>query len=240
MNRIFQAFLLTVSSVLLTACSTEGAEDYFLDEINASLLVTTSSSGRVSAQATFHPANKPLTFLMLSNRDSLTARIGSSVKEMNEESLLGVVTYTAKFNDIAPESLIEITLDRPSDVSAATSTVYLPEAVSNLSATSSSFSRSEPLTISWDLPYLEIDALSLSLSGSCIESFSQTLAANKTFYTLPEGILVAGMRTDLDVYGSCDIQVTVTTIRNGTLSPEYRSGYFKALTERSITLLSTP
>ncbi len=240
MDRIFPA-LLAPLCVALAACETRASDDYFLGEISASMLVKTAGEGKASVEATFHPIGDPLVFLLLDGHDALTARIGTRARQMDDHSLLGVVTYEAQFQGVHPESLAEISLTRASDGISARSAVYIPAAVSQLTPSARQVSRSEPLILSWRLPERQIDGLALTVAGSCIESYSRSLSPDATSFTIPAGGLLED--DNLDEGGApstCRIVATIAARRSGTLSPEFGSGSIRASSEASIELTSTP
>lgn len=240
MDRIFPA-LLAPLCVALAACETRASDDYFLGEISAAMVVTAASDGQASVEATFHPIGDPLVFLLLDRHDALTARIGTRARQMDDHSLLGVVTYEAQFQGVHPESLAEISLTRASDSIAARSAVYIPAAVSQLTPSARQASRGQPLTLSWHLPERQIDGLALTVTGSCIDTYTRALSPDARLVTLPARTLIESS----DVWtgaapATCRIVATIAARRSGTLSPEFGGGSIRALSEASIELTSTP
>ena len=238
MKRLVAPFALFAAAAMLSACETESADFYDLDEMQADISVSKDvDSSKVHVRGELTAYNDSLKFLVLSGDDSFYANVndGEGV-ELLHDSLLGMVWYSRNvFADVGDE--IFVTLDRPGDAKAVSS-VVVPDGVYELTASAQNASRSEDLEISWTLPTDAAldDRISIAVDGDCIDtSWATTVTVSAERVTIPADAL-----TSADAVVDCRMKVFVTTHRKGHLSGEFRRGSIWASNANTLILTSTP
>ncbi|MDR0965543.1 MAG: hypothetical protein LBM75_03395 [Myxococcales bacterium] len=239
MKRIVETLLLTACLLLFTACQSRSASHYELDEMAAAIELNLLNSGRLEAKVTFTDRHDSLTFLQLVKGDSLRLRANGHSSSSRDEVFIGGMTYyQLSLSDVQPGSYAEVELNRGQDERrSALSSIYLPEAVEDLTSSSGS-SRRDPREISWNLPVGDFDGLALRVTGHCIESYSRTLSRNDTSHVIPAGALIDD-DDGHDEHDSCEITITVSSINEGDVAPEFDRGFITASSSVSIHRDST-
>lgn len=233
MNRWTMAALALVGA----ACSTESASEYKTSEMVAKMSATATGDGRTVVKASLHPKKSSLVYLQLTADDAFEASIAGETREMDDASLLGAVTYSASFGKDIPETEVRVRLTRRLDAGAPSSTVRLPAPFTVAPPAKPSYSRAEPIALSWSSDPSG-DPMSVRFSGPCIQSYETELGAGVFTYTLPAGTLRKA--EGASVADSCDLRVDLERTRQGAVDSAFDHGTFVATQQRSTTLQTKP
>lgn len=226
--------------IAIMACSTESASNLATSGIYADISATASGSGSTNVGATFRTGPLSLTFIQLTSDDSLTVSSGTTTKTLSEASLLGVVTYSASVPVDAAGSQFTVSLQRKKDSGAPSSVATLPPAFT-LTPLSGTFSRADAgPTLDWAPGSAE--AMSLKITGSCINDFSVNLPANTTTYSVAAGALQLRMSPDggAAAGSNCDATAQVDRTLTGSLDKGFGGGSVLGIQRRTTTFGTAP
>jgi hypothetical protein len=228
-----------VLALALFGCTDVSSTSLKTSGIHAYLGVTGTASGSGVASAELTVEGNTLAFVELKSGDSVTATEQSTTKTLSEESLLGVISYSATFDDAGAEGTsYTLALNRSSDTSAPHTVVTLP-AVFNVTAptgASLTYSRAnDDIVVTYDHSGLG-DAMSYTIDGPCINPVSQAISGDPGTFTVSKGsISLLGSSST-----SCQATLTVLRTRNGTLDPAFSGGTAFGAQARTVTFTSNP
>lgn len=205
----------------LTACSTKSASYYKTSEMRAVMTATASGEGNTDVAVAFHRPSAPLDFLQLTADDVLQASLASDTRTMKETSLLGAVSYSARFNSNADGAEFHVKLTRTLDSGAPDSSIALPIGFTLTALPQTSASRAQALTVDWTSS-ASSDPMKLQVTGACLLNYEQSLGTTATSATIPAGALNP---VDASLPAAeCDATITVTRSNSGTVDPAFASG----------------
>jgi hypothetical protein len=198
-----------------------------------------TGDGQLTTRATLKMSPTSLTYVSLAEGDTLVATVGVQSKTMARRTLFGATWYEVTSSGDSAELPVKIALDRPADVSAPSSSVTLPAPFSiTAPAAMTAFSRANQgeVNVAWDAP-TRGDAVDVEASGSCIETVSAfRTGAGAADANVPRLRARSGSEA-----ATCEVQVTVTKTRDGSVDPAYgKGGVFHARVIRKLTVVSTP
>jgi len=221
------------------ACTSLNSNDLATSGMSANMNVTADGTGQSRVSATLHVDNNATDYVNLTSGDSLTATALSQTRTMAQNNVLGIVSYDASFSSAdASGTLYTIGLQRSKETSAPSSHCTLPSSFAiSAPAPGAAYSRAnDAITVSYSNGG-QPDPMSLSISG-CISytlPFSDTSPGS---VTIAKGALQAGSSS---ATGSCEVTLTITRSRAGTLDPAFGSGGAITCQQvRSVTFTSTP
>jgi len=225
----------------LFGCTDVDSTNLKTSGIRAELTVTGRGDGSAYASAGLYVSDSTLTFVELQEGDSLTATTGDQSKDLTKSELLGLISYGATFSDADAEgTTYSIAFNRDSDESATGNTASLP-AKFNLTAPvgdALSYSRAnDDIVITYDNSG-KADEMSYSLDGDCLNVYGQVLDGDPGTITLPKGTLTLKDTTTSPT--SCQVTLTVSRTREGTLDPAFAEGHMAGVQSRSFTFSSMP
>jgi hypothetical protein len=241
----FPPVTLSVASALLGlslfGCTDVDSSNLNTSGIRAELTVTARGDGSASASAGLYVQDSTLTFVELQAGDALTATTGDQTKPMEKSELFGVIDYYASFPDADAEgTAFTIAFKRDSDESATGNTATLP-AKFNLTAPvgdALSYSRADDdIVITYDNSG-KADDMSYSLVGDCLNVYGQALDGDPGTITIPKGTLT--LRDATTSPTSCQVTVTVSRTRAGTLDPAFGEGHMAGVQARTFTFSTMP
>jgi hypothetical protein len=229
---------LLLASILVAgaACTPKDSAGIPSSELQAQLQVETLGDGTatVSAYLYSHQAGDPPldeASIQLVDGDQLVAT-SLETDVVMQETYIPVVNeyrYDAMFPSNSEGQLYAIQLDRVSDQASLGSTVTMPAAFDLHGVDQGS--RAQPITVTWS-PSGTQDGIKLELAG-CGGAELGPLADTGTA-TLPAGMLSS--TTD-----SCEVTLTVTRARMGSLSSGFgQGGSIQAFQTRSTTFVTSP
>jgi hypothetical protein len=225
------------------ACTDLKSADLKTDGMSAYMTVQADGSGQTGVSAKLQVDNNATDYVTLSSGDTLVASVAGKSQTMSESNVLGIVSYGASFTGEDGSGMAyTVALHRsPSDVSAPNSTCTLPAAFTiGTPATGSAFSRaSQDIVVNYGQASSG-DAVSYSLSGGCITGSNATVSGDPGTFTLSRGSIVQ-LPNQPPAYASCQVTLTITRNRAGTIDPAYGSGgQINCIQTRSVTFTSTP
>lgn len=205
------------------ACTSVDSSNILTSGMYASIAASTDGSGTTRVTTTLYLEDPgTLDFIELEGGDQLIAYSpdGDSAI-MTETQFLGITSYSATFDvdDAGSEFIVE--LSRTVDDGAPDSRAVLPDAFDILTEPGGSYSRAnDDLVIDWDP--VAGDDIDLSVSGTCIESYSTAIEGDPGTFTVAAGTFVKPMGSN--VPDDCDLTVELTRSTPGTLDPGYGHG----------------
>ncbi len=224
------------------ACTDIKSADLRTAGMSAYMTVVADGSGQTTATTQLNVDNNATDFVTLSSGDSLVASVSAQSRTMVENNSLGDVSYAASFSG-ADSSGAEYTVafHRNSDVSAPDSTCSLPPPCTiSTPPAGSTFSRAKSDIVVDYGPGGSSDAVTYSLSGDCVSGpTNATMNGDPGTLTLSRGSIlpVEGQPANQ----ACDVTLTVSRTRFGTLDPAFGSGgQIKCVQTHSIVFTSTP
>jgi hypothetical protein len=227
--------------VLMTACTKVDSQDILTHGMDAEITAQGDAFGNTTVTTTLYlgdPIN--LNFVELTAGDELIATNGSTMKTLQETSILNITSYTAQFSTNAADEEFEVSFQRTVDAGAPSSTVTLPDPF-DIEPYTNPVSRAADMTIAWTAP--ATDKLEWSISGSCIDAAGAALQADTGGALLPAGTVKKRMSTGPNdvVPDSCDATLQLTRSRDGDLDPGYgKGGSITGTQVRSTMFTTTP
>jgi hypothetical protein len=226
------------------ACTDLKSADLRTAGMSAYMTVQADGSGQTQVSTKLYVDNNSTDYVTLSSGDSLVASVAGHSETMTESNILGIVSYAASFSgQDGSGAAYTVALHRGAmDVSAPNSTCSLPMAYTiGAPATGSTFSRAnDAMTVNYG-PGSSGDAVNYSLSGSCIMGSGNVgVSGDPGSFTLARGSILA-VPNQPPSQSSCEVTLTITRTRAGTVDPAYGSGgQMNCVQTRSATFTSTP
>jgi hypothetical protein len=227
------------------ACTDLQSADLKTAGMSAYMTVSADGSGQTQVSAKLNVDSSGTDYVTLSSGDTLVASVAGQSQTMSESNVLGIVSYGASFSgEDGSGAAYTVALRRTGsgDVSAPDSTCSLPVAYTIATpAAGSSFSRAnDAITVNYGQGSSG-DAVNYSLSGSCIsEPSNATVSGDPGTFTLARGSIL-GVQGQPPAQASCQVTLTITRTRAGTIDPAYGSGgQISCVQTRSVTFTSTP
>jgi hypothetical protein len=220
-------------------CAQTDSSDLLTSGIYASITAAASGDGTTRVSTTLYVGNPiNLNFVNLEGDDQLVASYGNAEMVMTETVFLNIVTHQATFNTDTPGDQFQVAFERSVDGGAPNSIAVLPERFTLDPLTSTTASRSQPLTLTWG----PIDASNLmrwEARGDCIGLETQNLSVDAGTLTIEADRIKK--REGEGVADQCPITITVTRGRPGQLDRGYgKGGFIEGQQVRTIMLTSTP
>lgn len=216
------------------ACSQQDSDGILTSAVFANFTLHAEGDGSSRASGTLRVGGADsLTFLNLVGDDRLTATLDGTTRPMSETELLDVISYAATFDADAEDTEVTFALVRTIDQGAPASTATLP-APFTLTAPPSA-SRAAALEL--DLDAGVDDPTAWEAHGTCITAARGVVPQGADTITIPAGTItaVAGQEAE-----TCDVEITVTRTRQGTLDPAFEGGGSVGEQERAATVSVTP
>lgn len=237
---------LSIASALLGlslfGCTDVDSTNLNTSGIRAELTVTGRGTGTATVSAGLYVQDSSLTFVELQEGDELTATTGDQTKTMEKSELFGVIDYYASFDDADAEgTAYTIAFNRESDESATGNTATLP-APFELTAPEGdalTYSRADDdIVVTYDNSG-KSDAMSYSVYGDCLSPYGQQLDGDPGTFTIAKGALTLD-DTSASTPTSCQVTVTVSRTRPGTLDPAFGEGHMSGVQARTFTFTTMP
>jgi hypothetical protein len=243
LTRSFLAGMALCLPFASAACTDLKSADLKTDGMSAYMSVSADGSGETHVSAKLQVDSNATDYVLLSSGDTLVASVASQSQTMSESNVLGIISYGASFSgQDGSGAAYTVALHRASDVSAPNSTCNLPMAFTiGTPATGSTFSRAnQDIVVNYGQGSSG-DAASYQLSGSCITGNSPTtVSGDPGTFTLTRGSITE-LPNQPPAYASCQVTLTITRNRAGTIDPAYGSGgQINCVQTRSVSFTSTP
>jgi len=237
---------------LALGCNTVDSSTTDTAGMYADLRAVASGNGSTEVAAWLKLDEGSLDFIGLTGGDTLRAYMihpvtgAETQATMVEGSFAGATWYTADFDIQDANTSFRVELDRTatSKVSALNSTTSIPTpfTLSTIPANTTSFSRTSATTldVTWDpFNFTSADQLSYEVDGSCIQKRQESINwQTATSVQIANHFLqsLSGQETN-----SCEITVTITLTRNGSVDPAFgKGGEFLGSQAREIKLTANP
>lgn len=231
--------LALLGSVLMTGgCSQTDSGDVLTHAMYASISATSAGDGSTTVSTTLFIDNPIyLNFVSLSGDDKLVATHAGEMKTMVETELLNVVGHTATFSTDAEGELFEVAFLRTVDAGAPNSSATLP-AKFTVDPPPANASRAAALTLTYG-PSGLADAMRWQAEGDCIELATGSLPSDTGAITIAPATIKKRMG-DM-IADNCQMKITITRARPGTLDPGYgKGGSVEGQQVQTVMLQSVP
>jgi hypothetical protein len=245
LTRSFLAGMTLCLPLASAACTDLQSADLKTAGMSAYMTVSADGSGQTQVSTKLYVDNNGTDYVTLSSGDTLVASVAGQSQTMSQSNVLGIVTYAASFSgqDVSGAAYtVALRRTAAGDVSAPNSACSLPVAYTIATpAAGSTFSRAnDAITVNYGQGSAG-DAVNYSLSGSCItEPSNATVSGDPGTFTLARGSIL-GLQGQAPSQTSCQVALTITRTRGGTLDPAYGSGgQISCVQTRSVTFTSTP
>lgn len=204
-------------------------------DVHANLSARSSGLGATTVKAILtSDVVDGLQYISLDDGDSIWASNGNRNLMMAPEIALGVTVQYAVDFPVGGDATFNIDLRRRAR-GAPHSSATLPTSFT-LDPHPDTAKRSEPLMLSWSSA--ATDAMKWSATGPCIQSPEFDIMDDPGHVVIPANAIKGAGSNPLD---SCQISITVTRFRKGTIDPNYaHDSKIVAAQERTISLMSTP
>jgi hypothetical protein len=234
-RRIGVALLCAASA----SCTSLNSSSVTTSGMSAHMTITGDGSGQTSVTASLNVDNNSTDYVNLTSGDTLIASVPGQSHTMTENNVLGVVSYNASFSNAdASGTLYTVALRRSSGTSAPSSVCMMPMPFAiTTPAPGASYSRANDAIAVTYSGSGQMDPMSLSISG-CVSYTLPFTDSGSGSVTIAKGGLQGGASPST---GSCEVTLTITRSRAGTLDPAF--GYGGAITcqqVRSVTFTSAP
>jgi hypothetical protein len=241
------AMLLALAAVV-SGCSTIESGDVETSGMTASIEVKAKADG--SATDVFASISSgTLTTVDLDGDDQLVASSGDVRVDLEENNLLGVVTYAGSLTGIsAPGTDVNVAFNRSADKTPApTSTVALPVPLDiSAPAAGTSFSRAnDDIEVVLESDASD-DAVTVRWAGDCIDTGSLEVPAGQATVTINKDTIEKRAQADANapdsepVPDTCTITVTAQRRVEGTLDPAWGGGQIVAVSSATRDLSTAP
>jgi hypothetical protein len=226
------------------ACSSIDSEDIDTDAITASIDVRVRNDGTAS-DVTATLSAGTFTFIDLGGDDRLVARAGEVDVELQQNDLLGAVSYGATLDGVvAVDTEVTVAFERTAFAAAPATTVTLPALLTLAApAAGTAFSRADDDIVVTLAEASATDGVRVSWSGDCVESDGLDVPAGQAEVTIAKGSIVkraASNDADGPVADSCALTIRAERARQGVLDSGYAGGQIRALTADSRDLTTNP
>ncbi len=236
----------TVATPLLVACTNIDSDDIDTDAINPTINVrSTEGADGSSVSVVLHVGSSPTTFVELQGDDTLSASAGEQTVTLEGAELIGLVTYSGDLDTKTPGDVVTVAFTRSEEgkESAPDSNVALTEALAlTAPAGGATSSRAADLEIAWSSEDSD-DQVRVGWSGGCVVDGSRDVTADATTLTLEGGSIAKreqGENEEEPVPDSCDVNLTVSRSRSGTIDPAFGGGSITHTFSDSVTFRSEP
>jgi hypothetical protein len=220
---------------ILAACGTSESGALLTKGISADMSVTATGSSTVHVGAELFEGNPDqLIFVDLQSGDQLLADAGGQLVPLSKSELLNIISYDA---DLPAGNLgdpITIAFERQVDAGAPTSTATLPDPFT-LDPVAATTSRAAAMTVTYSPP--GTDDVTWQASGDCIQTATGSIPTDSGSIAIAAGTLVA---TPSQPTATCQVTLTVSRQRAGTLDPHFEGGSILGEQARTAMFTSTP
>ncbi|MBS2027018.1 MAG: hypothetical protein JST54_03855 [Deltaproteobacteria bacterium] len=235
---------LVAAMFFFAACTDVSSTNIRTGGMTARIRVTAVGNGTTNASATINVGSSLTDFVELQSTDTLKATVGTSSQVMAESKVLGAISYLTSFTgQDAAGTQYTIALQRgASDTSAPSSTCTLPQPFTITAPASSgtNFSRgTQDITVTYTGSG-QPEPLAWTATGDCIQAASASISADTGSFIITKGTLRAANSADGGSAESCQVTVSVTRDRAGTLDPAYGGGSTVCSQARTFTITSAP
>ena len=242
--RFFASFALAVPA--LVACTNIDSDDLDTDAMQPTINVrSTEGADGSSISVVLHVGDSPTTFVELQGDDTLTATAGEQTVTLEGSELLGVVQYNGDVTTKTAGDVVTVAFTRTEEgkESAPDSNVALTEALAlTAPAGGATSSRAADLAIAWTSEASE-DQVRVGWSGGCIVDGSRDVTAGANTLTLEAGSIAKreqGENEEEPVPDNCDVSLTLSRSRTGTIDPAFGGGSITHTFTDSVTFASQP
>lgn len=225
MKKAIRLLALLAAGAALAGCSEDvDSDDVATDAVYASISVSATGDGTSSVYTSLRVGgSNSNTFLDLTDYDALIAFVNDTSKSMSQSGN----GYVASFPFEAEDTPYRVSFLRtpPPDgecagKSAPNSTVTLPAPFEITSPIQdAAVSRASALSLQW-AGSGEVDAMSFSVDGSCIQYYSDDIANDNGTFTIPANTLMVIGSADT----ACTATISVGRYRDGELDENYGEG----------------
>ena len=211
----------------LGGCSAESTEssDVKTSGIYADLEVQVDGTGNADAEATLRVGGADSnTYLQLANGDTLTASNGVAAYTLTRRGSGDWVRYGSVLPDTPDDAQVTISLHRPADQDAPSSTVSLASAmtIAQPAQDGLTFSRfADDLVIAWT-PVSSAQQTSLSIGGGCLQPFSRDVTGFNGTLTISAKFLIKS--GGVGASNNCAATIRLERPRSGQVDPNYGKG----------------
>ncbi|AUJ71866.1 hypothetical protein [Pseudoalteromonas sp. NC201] len=217
----------------LIGCSTESTQSDVVKTEGIWADIRVTSNGDTSRVVTeFNLNNSSGANIILSEGDSVVAKLGNEKKQLEKDDDLFDVDYQGYFT--ATEKDTELTLEflRDKEDETLTSKVRLPTPIKLYSPVSEQFNRNDDLLVEWK-PESDINTtLLISLNSTCIANngashfvnFESEISESSGQYKILLGELTGFDNEALDKTKPCETTVKLFRIRKGTIDSKFKPG----------------
>lgn len=226
-----------LACLVCCACNTVDSSSILTSGMYASISATSDGS-QTDVSTTLYLGNPGnLDFIDLMGDDELTATTGNLTRPMNETVVLGTASYHASFDASEADTEFVVSLTRTVDDGAPDSRCDLPDPFDIDTAGGATISRADDLTVDWSPQ--GSDDMAWRLSGTCIQDQSGTVDGDPGTLTVAGNTIMQPQSATVEE--SCDVTLTLTRSRPGTLDPHYgKGGEIEGRQTRSLTFTSEP
>lgn len=239
-------YSLALAIPALVACTNIDSDDLDTDAMEPTIQVrSTEGADGSSVTVVLHVGDSPTTFVELQGDDTLTASAGEQTVTLEGSELLGVVQYNGDLDTKTPGDVVTIAFTRTEEgkASAPDSNVALTEGLAlTAPAGGATSSRAADLQIAWDSAASE-DQVRVGWSGGCVVDGSRDVTAGQSTLTLEAGSIEKreqGENEEEPVPDNCDVTLTVSRSRSGTIDPAFGGGSITHTYTDSVTFASQP
>ncbi|OGQ19203.1 MAG: hypothetical protein A2138_26075 [Deltaproteobacteria bacterium RBG_16_71_12] len=230
----------------MVACTNIDSDDLDTDAMQPTINVrSTEGAAGSSVSVVLHVGDSPTTFVELQGDDTLTATAAEQTVTLEGHELLGVVEYNGNLDTDPAGDVVTVAFTRTEEgkESAPDSNVALTEPLAlTAPAGGATASRAADLEIAWTSETSE-DQVRVSWSGGCVEQGSRDVTAGSASLTLEGGSIVKreqGENEEEPVPDECDVSLTVSRSRSGTIDPGFGGGSISHTFSDSVTFASQP
>lgn len=228
----------------LVACTNIDSDDLDTDAMEPDINVrSTEGADGSSVSVVLHVGDSPTTFVELQGDDTLAATAGGQTVTLEGRELLGVVEYTGNVDTKTAGDVVTIAFTRTEEgkASAPDSNVALTEALAlTAPAGGASASRAADLEIAWTSEASD-DQVRVDWSGGCVAPGSRDVTAGASSLTLEADSIVKreqGENEEEPVPDECDVSLTLSRSRSGTIDSAFGGGSIKHTFSDSVTFAS--
>lgn len=232
-------FAALAALAVATGCTSADSTDIKTSGYYATITATGNGTGKTAVSTVIQLGPLSTTFVELKGSDTLTATSGSETVTLKKFDLLGLISYNGTLDGDAEGKDFTVALTRgKEDTSAPKSAGTLPAPFTLSSpAKGATFVRgTDAISVKWDNSG-KADAMSVELSGTCIQSVSKT-PSDSGEVTIGANEIKASKDNETK---TCDVTVTVKRTRDGTLDAAYgKGGSVRGIQTRSVGVISKP
>lgn len=189
--------------------------------------------------ATFtDPSSALITYVTLEVGDEVSVSSGDSTEVLSELDLSPLISYVGALPLAEADTPFVFALTRELDGGAPDSEVTLPPPYEiNGVNPSVDYSRgTNALSVAWSGDSAG-DPMSLTVTGACIEDYIVDLEDESGSAGIDAGALVSRTGSEAE---TCDLTVTLSRTREGTLDSTFAGGSILARQDRSVTVSAAP